>query len=216
MAILRGGLKKFEPREELLLDDGDVVMIIDVGPESLTVRSRGSRHEYTPQNLPAAIARLVAKAGANEDAPVAKVFWGAFEVTDPAGDRRRAEQLWRSAADAGESVDELLDFLRPEALAIEREDVPAAAAIADAEKSQQAAIAQMVESARQDSVEGTVCDQMISASANAADEVGQYIWLRAACRQAIAVTDVDALCSAVDEMAALVRSRFVETQIARP
>ena len=112
---VRTGMPKFNAADELHVGD-DVVAVIESEPERLSLRVAGVRRDYTPATLPAAIALVVAKAGADENAPASQAFLGAFHAADPLGDRAAVRDYLKSAAAAGLAVDPLLHLLDQDVL----------------------------------------------------------------------------------------------------
>ena len=105
----------------------DIVAVIETGPESMAVRSEGSRRDYTLTTMPRCWRWWWPGQCRSKRAPV-KVFFGAFHALDPQGDRETARRRWREAGAAGEQVADLLPLLDAAARDVERQAVPDAAA----------------------------------------------------------------------------------------
>jgi hypothetical protein len=197
---LRAGLPKFTAADELQLDD-TVVVVIETGENTMALRSEGSRHDYTLATLPAPVALIVARAGADENAATSKVFFGAFHAVDPKGDRALARQLWQSAAEAGEPVADLLPLLEGAALAIERVGIPDAAARAEAEGRIAKEFAVTIKGARSPEQKRYLVSQLLAAADESDDLTDQYALLSEACARAATAGDARRALAAVDELA---------------
>ncbi|MBI3839254.1 MAG: hypothetical protein HY288_15150 [Planctomycetia bacterium] len=199
-AAVRAGLKALEPAEELHVDNV-IAAVVESGPESLALFVAGSRRDYTLANLPTKVALLLVERAASEDAPANQVFLGAFHAVDPRGDLNRARQLWESAAAAGESVNDLLPFLDPKALAIEREPIPDAQQVAAAEQTIERKFAGAIEAAKTAQRKSQLAASLISAVADAESSLDQYALLKQATRWAIAAAEPQSALRAIDERA---------------
>jgi hypothetical protein len=197
---VRVGLTKFEPAEELMVD-GTPVAIVEVGPGRLALFVEGSRREYTLATLPFKVALVVAEAGSDKESPKAKVFWGAFQAADPQGDRAVARRLWEAAAASGEPVGDLLPFLEPSALAIQREPAPVGPVLSQAKQEIDKKFSQAIDAAGSRERKTAVVSQWIAAAHAAEDSARQYAALKQACHWATAAADGPTAVAAIDELA---------------
>jgi hypothetical protein len=196
---VRAGLKKIEPTEELDLGE-TIAAVVEVGPDSLALFIEGSRRDYTLATLPARVALLVAKGGADQNAPPAQVFWGAFHAVDPQGNRDTARQLWQAAARAGQAVDDLLPFLRAAELALQREPVPEPSLLAAAEKHLREDYASDIEAAKTSQRKSALALALIGAAQESETSDLQYALLTQAVGWAASAADVQPVVQAIDEL----------------
>ena len=199
LAAMRRGLQKFNATDVLELGD-EIVAVIETGPESMAVRSEGSRRDYTLATMPAPLALVVARAGANENAAPVKVFFGAFHALDPQGDRETARRLWREAGAAGEPVADLLPLLDAAARDVERQAVPDAAARKAAEARVAGEFDVTIKGAKSAEQRGFLVDRLLEAAAKADDSADQYALLTEACARAATAGDTRRAFQAVDEL----------------
>ena len=199
LAAMRRGLQKFTATDVLELGD-EIVAVIETGPESMAVRSEGSRRDYTLATMPAPLALAVARAGADENAAPVKVFFGAFHALDPQGDRETARRLWREAGAAGEPVGDLLPLLDAAARDVERQAVPDAAARKAAETRVAHEFDVTIKGAKSPEQRSFLVDHLLEAAANAEESADQYALLTEACARAATAGDTRRAFQAVDEL----------------
>ncbi|MGD9724574.1 MAG: hypothetical protein AB7O59_04085 [Pirellulales bacterium] len=217
----RSGLPKFTAADELEAGD-EPVSVVSVGPETLVLRMGGAQREYTVAALPAPVALTVARAGADEDAPASKVFFGAFHAVDPQGDRAHARRLWEAAAAAGEPVQPLLAILDSNDLVIVREPVPDATARSAAAERVAREFDVTIRGARSADQRIYLVEQLLMAAAKAEEAADQYALAGEACARAALAGDARRAVAAVDELArwfevdalALKTETLVKTRVA--
>jgi hypothetical protein len=151
--------------------------------------------------MPAPLALVVARAAIDENAPRAKLAFGALHAVDPRGDRKLARQLWESAAQSGEDVADLLPLLEPGALAIEREKVPEASLLSAAQERVAREFALQIQRARSAEQRAYFVELLMAKAGEAEEPADQYALLSEACARAAVAGDVPRVLAAVDELA---------------
>ncbi|MEX0678223.1 MAG: hypothetical protein WD063_14175 [Pirellulales bacterium] len=196
---VRAGWQKFQPAEEVRID-GLVAAVVEARPDRLTLFVEGSQRSYTIATMPSGMVLFFARAGADEKAPPAAVFFGAFYAIDPQGDRDKARQSWQRAAAAGLSVDDLLPLVEGPALGSRREGVPDAARVEAAAKQLQGRLADLIVSAESGPRKSLVAAKMLEAARRADNSAEQYAALEQARDWAVSAGDPAAALAALDEL----------------
>ncbi len=107
--------RKLQPVEEINIGSGDlIVVVVETGRDSITIRNQGRNITYPLADLPAGLALAIARRSLNEDDPQTQVLLGAGLVT--AKDTKplhidEARRYWERAASAGAAVEDLLATL---------------------------------------------------------------------------------------------------------
>jgi hypothetical protein len=108
----REGLKGLiGTNEDLELESGTRVGVVEAAPDFLILRIAGQNKRYEFADLPPGLALLLAKRWFDASAPSTKVFLGAFQFVDPRGDEEDVRQLWETAGRAGVATDDLMSLL---------------------------------------------------------------------------------------------------------
>jgi len=197
---VQAGIPKFAAADELTLGDR-VMIVIESGPDRLTVRDEGQRREFTAANMPAALALHVAKAGIDENTAEARRAFGAFHAAVAEGDRDLAKQLWQQAAADGQEMALLEPLLAPEALAIQREAVPDRPAIDAAQARVAGEFAEAIKTHKSREQKELLAARLIAAAAAADDPADQYALLSEACSWSASAADPRRALVAVDQLA---------------
>jgi hypothetical protein len=196
---VRAGWQKFEPTEQIHVD-GLVAVIVETRHDEVTLFVAGAKRNYTTATIPAALALHFAHAAADEEAPEAALFYGAFYAVDPQGDRKRARALWQRAAAGGAPVEDLLPFLEGPELAARREKVPDARRIEAAERLLEGRLADLIVKAENAPRRSLVSAKMLEAANRAQTSAEHYAALEQARDWAISAGDPVAVIAAVSEL----------------
>ncbi len=107
--------RKLQPVEEISVGSGDLlVIVVEIGRDSITIRNQGLNTTYPFADLPTGLALAIARRSMDEDDPQTQVLFGAGLVT--AKDTKplhidEARRYWERAASAGVAVEDLLATL---------------------------------------------------------------------------------------------------------
>jgi len=102
-------VKRLQPTDEIPIRD-TMLIVIETGPNLLTIKAAGQIREYTPlPHMPYPLVTALADRHFGKD-PASKAIYASYMAVHPKGDRRRARQLWEEAIAAGVDV----SFLLPE------------------------------------------------------------------------------------------------------
>lgn len=200
LGAVRAGLARFEAAETIDID-GIAAAIVDVKPDGVALFIEGSRRDFTIATMPASMALFFARAAADESAPVAAVFHGAFHVVDPQGDREKARQLWRFAAASDLPLDDLLPLADGPPLASRRESIPDANRVEAARIVLQGRFADLVVTSKTAARKSLVSEKMLEAARRSDDSAEQYAALAQARDWAVSAGDPARALVALDEMA---------------
>ncbi|MHB8970164.1 MAG: hypothetical protein ACYC3X_16265 [Pirellulaceae bacterium] len=115
--VVTSGARKLQATEEIKIGSGEsdlVVIVVENGRDSITVRNQGRNIAYPLADLPAGLALAIARRNLNEDDPQSHVLFGAGLVT--AKDMKpayidEARRYWERAAESGADVADLLATL---------------------------------------------------------------------------------------------------------
>jgi hypothetical protein len=113
--IVTAAALKLQPVEEISIGSGElIVVVVETGRDSITIRNQGRNITYPLADLPAGLALAIARRNLNEDDPQNQVLFGAGLVT--ANDTKplhidEARRYWQRAASAGVAVEDLLATL---------------------------------------------------------------------------------------------------------
>ncbi len=198
-AAVRSGWQKYETTEEIEWD-GNRAAIVEVGPDRVGLFIEGQRRDYTVATLPAGLALFFAHASADERAPQAQVFYGAFQAVDPAGDRARARALWQQAKAAGMEVGALLPLLDGPPLSEHRQKVPPAALVDAARDKIQGQFADAILAAKSGRQKARLASQILKTARSAKGLSEQYAALDEAREWAISGGDPVTALAAIDAL----------------
>lgn len=107
MRQIVGGLKA---TDEIPFRD-DMIIVVEVGPDILTIKVAGQIREYTPlTDMPYLLVTTLADRRFGKD-PQSKAIYASYLAVAPKGDRQRARQLWQEAIAEGVDVSYLLPEL---------------------------------------------------------------------------------------------------------
>jgi hypothetical protein len=113
--VVTAAALKLQPVEEISIGSGElIVVVVETGRDSITIRNQGRNITYPLADLPAGLALAIARRNLNEDDPQNQVLFGAGLVT--ANDTKplhidEARRYWQRAASAGVAVEDLLATL---------------------------------------------------------------------------------------------------------
>jgi hypothetical protein len=196
---VRAGLQKLQATDEIRVGDW-IAVVVETGPERLSLFDEGSRRDYTLATLPFKAALFIAAVGANENLPEVKRAIGAFQLVDPEGDVKTARRLWNSAAAGGQSVDELLPLVEDGAMAIRRDPVPDAPQLEGAVARATARFATALDAARAPAQQSELAGRLLLASRDCESPLDQYALLVRAGDLAALAVDARVTLQVVDEM----------------
>jgi hypothetical protein len=194
---VRSGLKKFEPTEQIDVD-GLIAAIVEVKPDGVTLFVERSRKSYTLATMPANTVLFFARAGADENNPLAAAFYGAFYAIQ--GDRDKARQAWQRAAAADVPVDDLLPLLSGPPLGSRRVPVPEAKLLDAARVELQGRFADEIVAAQNPVRKSVLASKLLDAAGGADNAAEQFAALTQARQWAILAGDPMAALAAIDEM----------------
>ena len=197
---VRAGLQKLQATDEIRVGDW-IAVVVEKGPESLSLFDEGSRRDYTLATLPSKAALFIATVGANENLPDVKMAIGAFQLVDPEGDAKTARRLWNSAAAGGQSIDELLPLLEEGAMAIRRDPRPVDEQLAAAAPQATARFATALDAARAPQSQSDLATRLMLASRDCESPIDQYVLLAKAGELAASAVDARVALQVADETA---------------
>ncbi len=94
---VRKSMAGLQPTDELKIGS-TTVSVVSADERELVVH-RGPRNEtYRIETMPAGIAKMLAERWFNQNDPVNKVYLGAFQAVDPAGEIADVRRLWEQAS----------------------------------------------------------------------------------------------------------------------
>ena len=103
---LDDALNQLESGTELVVN-GNRMIIVDVDPQQLILRSRGRNVTYSRDSLPQELQLALADGWFDRDAVSTKVFRGAMMAVAPEFSADQARELWQQASDAGADIGDL-------------------------------------------------------------------------------------------------------------
>jgi hypothetical protein len=197
--VVRAGLQKIEPPDEIPFGKRFIV-VIERGPESLSVFDERARRDYTLATLPAELVLFAAKAGADENSPPIKVATAAFLTVDPGGDREAARRLLTEARAADQRVDDLMGFTEGSSQSLERDKIPDAEQVKEAmlrvDKDHLGAMNAAASAAQK----SDLAVKLIATSQSAESAADQYALLEKASELAVSAGDARLAIQAIDEL----------------
>jgi len=104
------GLKGLQAGHELVIGNARIA-VVEVGPESLVLRSRGENRRLAVGDLPPTAVMAIADRWFDQRVASTKVFKGAYMAVDPQGSRSAAQRLWEEARLGGADVTDLMQVL---------------------------------------------------------------------------------------------------------
>ncbi len=200
LAAVRAGIDKLDIVDELKFGD-EVVSVVDLGPEKISLRMAGAHHDFTLATLPAPLAVTLAKSVSDSDAGAVLTFLGVFHAVEPGADRSEARRLWQAAAAAGENVDDLLPLIDSDDLTIRREPLPASDVRDEAAERVAREFAATIRGAKTTEQKAFLVRELTSAAAAAEASADQYALLSEACARAALAIDTAGALATIDELA---------------
>lgn len=202
---------RLEAMEEIPIGD-DMVVVVDVNAKQLTIKVRGQVREYSPYDrIPHVLVAALADRQFGKD-PQSKAIYASYLTVAPKGDRQRARQLFEEAIAAGVNVSYLLpelDLAAPTAgrPVVKRSAPPTdQATLKQAEQAVRTRFRADFEQATSPAEKAQLAKKLLHAGeAAAAEPDTAFVMLREARDLAIAASDAELVCKAIDELA-----RFVE------
>jgi hypothetical protein len=199
LAAVRAGLQKYEATEEIQWD-GNTAAVIEVGKDRVALFIEGQPRDFSVSNMPAELALFFARAAADESSPQAQVFYGAFHVVDPDGDRAAARRLWQQARAADMPVDLLLPLLDQPPLSERRQPVPAGPALEAARDQVQEPLAEVILAAKTGPQKSRLAVRLLAMGRAAQDSTQQYAAFDEAREWAISAGDPATALAAIDAL----------------
>jgi len=199
LAAVRAGLQKYEATEEIQWD-GNTAAVVEVGADRVALFIEGQRRDFSVSNMPADLALFFARAAADENAPQAQVFYGAFHAVDPGGDRAAARRLWQQARAADMPVDVLLPLLDQPPLGERRQPVPAGPLLEAARDQVQGQVAESILAAKSGQQKSRLAVRLLATGRAAKDSALQYAALDEAREWAISAGDPVTALAAIDAL----------------
>jgi len=204
--ILRTGVAGIESGEELMVKTARVA-VVETDRERIVLKAAGRMLRYRVEEMPTSLVLTIADRCFAKDG-ASKVAIGSFLLFDKKGDRKRAAQLWREAAEAGMEI----DLLMPE-LGIEPGSGGGQLAVpTDPAKLHQAemAVKQTFQSqyavATSRPTKESLAQALLAAAAKPSDNVdARFVALREARDLAAAAGNPLLACEVIDRMAQLFR-----------
>ena len=111
--VVTTGARKLQATEELRIGSGDldvIVVVVENGRDSITIRNQGRNIAYPLADLPAGLALAIARRSLNEADPQTQVLFGAGLVTVKDVKPEyidEARRYWERAAASGADVEGL-------------------------------------------------------------------------------------------------------------
>ena len=199
LAAVRAGLQQYEATEEIQWD-GNTAAVVEVGADRVALFIERKRHDFTVANMPAELALFFARTAADESAPRAQVFYGAFHAVDPAGDRTKARRLWQQARAADMPVDLLLPLLDQPPLADRRQPVPTGPLLEAARDQVQEPLAEAILAAKTGQQKSRLAARLLERGRAAKESAQQYAAWDEARQWAITAGDPVLALAAIDAL----------------
>ena len=107
---IRGSMAKLQAAEELVLNKDNRIVVVESGPDMLTIKAEGRLQRFKATTLPTPVVMLLVEQYFGKD-PGSKAVIATFLAVDPNGDRALAQRYWQEAAKAGIDSQKLLQEL---------------------------------------------------------------------------------------------------------
>jgi len=104
---IRASMAKLQSTEELVVNKDNHIIVVESGPDMLTIKAEGRLQRFRAATLPFPLIMLLVDQYFGKD-PGSKAVVATFLAVDPNGDRALARRYWQEAAKAGIDSEKLL------------------------------------------------------------------------------------------------------------
>ncbi len=104
---IRASMAKLQGAEELVINKDYRVVVVESGPDMLTIKAEGRLQRFKAATLPTPFVMLLVDQYFGKD-PGSKAVIATFLAVDPNGNRALAQRYWQEAAKAGIDSEKLL------------------------------------------------------------------------------------------------------------
>lgn len=200
---VRSSLAKLEVAAELKINN-TIVSVVEVSPQSISIRIEGVKRDYTVATMPVGLAMALAEEGLDSGAPESKLALGAFQAVDPNGDAADARRLWEEAALVGADIDVLLPALseaRIATVAGQKITVPSDEALSAGTARVRETLSAELDAAKTPAAKLQLAKKVLEMAPKTTDPVDRFALYRQAGELASYAGNIDMLMKIVDEMA---------------
>ena len=200
---VRSSLAKLEVAAELKINN-TIVSVVEVSPQSISIRIEGVKRDYTVATMPVGLAVALAEEGLDSGAPESKLALGAFQAVDPNGDAADARRLWEEAALVGADIDVLLPALseaRIATVAGQKITVPSDEALSACTARVRETLSAELDAAKTPAAKLQLAKKVLEMAPKTTDPVDRFALYRQAGELVSYAGNIDMLMKIVDEMA---------------